>query len=150
MKDFSRISLTVSHFADYRFLEEVGRSIDTKKRNPEIKFTRQANLPVVRYLRVFTLRFHFKTCHVKSAAKLYIKRYSFFQHLHKLRCAAAYKKVSLLFMPQIFSRHKKNTTYLNWKTNELFWRLEWIFPQAENIKCIVDRCGQIYLPFLKA
>ncbi|XP_011860089.1 PREDICTED: box C/D snoRNA protein 1 isoform X2 [Vollenhovia emeryi] len=93
--------------SDYRFLEEVNRSVDTKKRNPEMKYTRQiTNLPV---------------------------------HLHKLRCAASYKKVSLLFMPQFFSRHKENTTYLNWKTNELFWRLEWIFPLAENVECIVER-----------
>ncbi|KAG5325259.1 BCD1 protein, partial [Pseudoatta argentina] len=92
--------------SDYRFLEQVGRSIDTRKRNPEIKYTRQAILPV---------------------------------HLHKLRCAASYRKVSLLYMPQVFSRHKENTTYLNWKTNELFWRLEWIFPQAENIKYTIDR-----------
>lgn len=35
-------------------------------------------------------------------------------------------------MPQNFTRHKMNTTYLKWKTNELFWRIEWIFPQAEN------------------
>ncbi|KAG5306832.1 BCD1 protein, partial [Acromyrmex insinuator] len=92
--------------SDYRFLEQVGRSIDTRKRNPEIKYTRQAILPV---------------------------------HLHKLRCAAFSRKVSLLYMPQVFSRHKENTTYLNWKTNELFWHLEWIFPQAENIKYTIDR-----------
>ncbi|XP_012543510.1 box C/D snoRNA protein 1 isoform X2 [Monomorium pharaonis] len=92
--------------SDYRFLEQVGRSIDTKKRRPEIKYSRHVNLPV---------------------------------HLHKLRCAAASKKVSLLFMPQIFNRHKENTTYLNWKTNELFWRVELIFPQAENTKCVVDK-----------
>lgn len=92
--------------SDYRFLEQVGRSVETKKRNPEMKYTRQANLPV---------------------------------HLHKLRCTAFSRKVSLLFMPQIFGRHKENTTYLNWKTSELFWRLEWIFPQAENTKCIMER-----------
>ncbi|XP_018404054.1 PREDICTED: box C/D snoRNA protein 1 [Cyphomyrmex costatus] len=92
--------------SDYRFLEQVGRLVDTKKRNPEIKYTRQVALPV---------------------------------HLHKLRCAASCRKVLLLFMPQVFNRHKENTTYLNWKNNELFWRLEWIFPQAENIKYTVDR-----------
>lgn len=72
----------------------------------------------------------------KSAMK---SRCLLFQHLHKLRCAAANRKVSLLFMPQVFGRHKENTTYLNWKTNELFWRLEWIFPQAQDTKCITDR-----------
>ncbi|KAL6255336.1 hypothetical protein P5V15_013675 [Pogonomyrmex californicus] len=92
--------------SDYRFLEQVGRSIETKKRNPEVKYTRQVVLPM---------------------------------HLHKLRCAASHRKITLLFMPQVFTRHKENTTYLNWKTNELFWRLEWIFPQAENTKCIVNR-----------
>ncbi|XP_050456431.1 box C/D snoRNA protein 1 [Cataglyphis hispanica] len=92
--------------SDYRFLEEVGRLIDTKKRNPQKKYTRQFNLPV---------------------------------HLHKLRCAASCRKTSLLFMPKIFDRHKENTTFLNWKTNELFWRIEWIFPQAQNVKCVVER-----------
>lgn len=43
------------------------------------------------------------------------------------------------YMPQHFSRHKLNTTYLNWKTNELYWRIEWIFPQAENTKWITER-----------
>lgn len=123
-------ALIVLHFVDYRFLEQVSRSVDTKKRKPEIKYTRQANLPVVRYPLIFYI--------VILKAKL---RRLFFQHLHKLRCAASYRKISLLFMPQIFKRHKENTTFLNWKTNELFWRLEWIFPQAENIKCTVDRYG---------
>ncbi|KAM0731063.1 Box C/D snoRNA protein 1 [Formica fusca] len=92
--------------SDYRFLEEVGRLVDTKKRNPEKKYIRQFILPM---------------------------------HLHKLRCAASCRKTSLLFMPKIFSRHKENTTFLNWKTNELFWRIEWIFPQAQNVKWVVER-----------
>ncbi|XP_029158992.1 box C/D snoRNA protein 1-like, partial [Nylanderia fulva] len=33
--------------SDYRFLEQVGRLIDTKKRNPEKKYTRHSTLPVV-------------------------------------------------------------------------------------------------------
>ncbi|XP_020290607.1 box C/D snoRNA protein 1 [Pseudomyrmex gracilis] len=60
-------------------------------------------------------------------------------HLYKLKKGAAQRKVLLLFMPYMFTRHRENTTYLNWKTNELFWRLEWIFPQAENIKCITEK-----------
>lgn len=97
--------------SDYRFLEQVGRLIDTKKRNPERRYMRQSNL----------------------------RQNNLPVHLHKLRCAASYRKVSLLFMPQIFNRHKENTTFFNWKTNELFWRIEWIFPQAQNIKWIVER-----------
>ncbi|KZC11528.1 Box C/D snoRNA protein 1, partial [Dufourea novaeangliae] len=60
-------------------------------------------------------------------------------HLYKLRTAAFERRVNLQFMPQHFSRHKNNTIYLNWKTNELYWRIEWIFPQAENTIWITDR-----------
>ncbi|XP_032675875.1 box C/D snoRNA protein 1 isoform X2 [Odontomachus brunneus] len=60
-------------------------------------------------------------------------------YLYKLKSAAHFRKTSLLFMPQNFSRRKTNSTYLNWKTNELFWRIEWIFPQADNIKWIMKK-----------
>ncbi|XP_076233380.1 box C/D snoRNA protein 1 [Calliopsis andreniformis] len=60
-------------------------------------------------------------------------------HLCKLKTAAYKRKVHLQFMPQHFSRHKSNTTFLNWKTNELYWRIEWIFPQAEYTKWITER-----------
>ncbi|XP_017755625.1 PREDICTED: box C/D snoRNA protein 1 [Eufriesea mexicana] len=60
-------------------------------------------------------------------------------HLHKLKTAAFKRKVVLQFMPQHFSKHKNNTTYLNWKSNELYWRIEWIFPQAECTKWITER-----------
>ncbi|XP_054007395.1 box C/D snoRNA protein 1 [Hylaeus anthracinus] len=60
-------------------------------------------------------------------------------HLSKLRSAAFKRKVNLEFMPQNFYRHKNNTTFLNWKTNELYWRIEWIFPQAEHTKWTTER-----------
>ncbi|KAK0082182.1 hypothetical protein PV325_010922 [Microctonus aethiopoides] len=63
-------------------------------------------------------------------------------HLHKMRHAAFRNGIKLVYLPQNFTRHKENTTYLNWKTNELFWRIEWIFPQAENIKWITKRALQ--------
>lgn len=49
-------------------------------------------------------------------------------------------------MPQHFTKHKKNTTFLKWKTNELFWRIEWLFPQADNIIQVTERyvCMSIY------
>ncbi|XP_011506184.1 PREDICTED: box C/D snoRNA protein 1 [Ceratosolen solmsi marchali] len=59
--------------------------------------------------------------------------------LEKLKHAAHNKGIDLEFMPQNFSRHKKNTTYLNWKTNEFFWRVEFIFPQADNTKWSLDK-----------
>lgn len=60
-------------------------------------------------------------------------------HLWKLKTAAYKRRVHLQFMPQHFSRHKSNTTFLNWKTDELYWRIEWIFPQAGHIKWITER-----------
>ncbi|XP_033185029.1 box C/D snoRNA protein 1 [Bombus vancouverensis nearcticus] len=60
-------------------------------------------------------------------------------HLNKLKTATFKRNVNLQFMPQHFSRHKNNTTYLNWKTSELFWRIEWIFPQAECTKWVTER-----------
>ena len=52
------------------------------------------------------------------------------QHLHKLRAAAAQKGTQLRFLPPNFTKHKANTTYLDWKTKKLEWRLEWRFTWA--------------------
>ncbi|KAK2584136.1 hypothetical protein KPH14_006570 [Odynerus spinipes] len=60
-------------------------------------------------------------------------------HLNILRIGAYRRKINFHLMPQNFSRHKKNTTFLKWKTNELFWRIEWIFPQAENMTLTTER-----------
>ncbi|XP_058802711.1 box C/D snoRNA protein 1 [Phymastichus coffea] len=60
-------------------------------------------------------------------------------HLLKLKSTAYAKGIFLEFMPQHFSRHKENTTYLNFKTNEFFWRLELIFPHADNCKWVINR-----------
>ncbi|XP_015126846.1 box C/D snoRNA protein 1 isoform X2 [Diachasma alloeum] len=75
----------------------------------------------------------------RDESKKYGRFHNLPTHLHKLRQAATKSKVQLEFMPQNFSRHKQNTTFFNWKTNELFWRIEWIFPQAENTKCVTQR-----------
>lgn len=50
-----------------------------------------------------------------------------FQHLHKLRCTAAQRGVTLRFLPPNFTRHKHNTTYLDWKTKKIDWKVEWKF-----------------------
>lgn len=59
--------------------------------------------------------------------------------LQKLKRAAQQRFVRLEFLPNNFSRHQDNTTYLNWETNELYWRIEWIFHQAENLKFITAK-----------
>ncbi|XP_008212439.1 box C/D snoRNA protein 1 [Nasonia vitripennis] len=60
-------------------------------------------------------------------------------HFYRLRAAAYRKGVELHFMPHNFSRHIENTTHLEWKTNEIFWRVELIFSQAENAKWVIER-----------
>ncbi|XKL69446.1 hypothetical protein PGB90_007215 [Kerria lacca] len=73
------------------------------------------------------------------------KRWTRFQtslpiQLFKLRGAAYSRGIRLLFLPQNFARHKENTTYYDWKTKHLFWRIEWIFfSLSEKIKFVDDR-----------
>ncbi|XP_015177300.1 PREDICTED: box C/D snoRNA protein 1 [Polistes dominula] len=72
-----------------------------------------------------------------------LKRFSRYSelpmHLNRLRKGAYSRKVNLRFMPQHFTRHIKNTTFFKWNTNQIFWRIEWIFPQADNIVQITER-----------
>ncbi|XP_063242907.1 box C/D snoRNA protein 1 [Bacillus rossius redtenbacheri] len=59
-------------------------------------------------------------------------------HLHRLKKAAIERTIHLDFLPKNFSRHKANTTYLNWHTRSISWHVEWVFAQA-NITCVDDR-----------
>ncbi|KAJ9582027.1 hypothetical protein L9F63_003610 [Diploptera punctata] len=56
-------------------------------------------------------------------------------NLYKLRAAASRRGTQLHFLPHNFTRSKENTTYFNWKEQLIYWRIEWMFPQAENMKC---------------
>lgn len=60
-------------------------------------------------------------------------------HLFKLRAAATRRGIHLCFLPQSFTRHKENTTFLNWKTQLISWKVEWVFPEAGYIKYIDER-----------
>jgi len=53
--------------------------------------------------------------------------------------AARQRGIRLHYLPGHFTRHKDNTTFLNYKTKRLEWRVEWIFPQAENLCLVSDR-----------
>ncbi|XP_012269747.2 box C/D snoRNA protein 1 [Athalia rosae] len=75
----------------------------------------------------------------RDPSKKYTRERDLPVHLHKLKTAANQRDTRLEFLPQNFTRHKENTTYYKWKTRELFWRVEWIFPQAENMKHIETR-----------
>ncbi|XP_066584302.1 box C/D snoRNA protein 1 [Prorops nasuta] len=59
--------------------------------------------------------------------------------LYKLKMAANQRNIDLRLMPQNFTKHKENSTFYKRNTNEIFWRIEWIFPQAEHIKWITER-----------
>ncbi|XP_046403072.1 box C/D snoRNA protein 1 [Ischnura elegans] len=54
-------------------------------------------------------------------------------HLNRLRIAAAKRGCQLYFLPQNFERHMENTTFFDWKKNIIFWKIDWIFPQANNL-----------------
>lgn len=63
-------------------------------------------------------------------------------HLNQLRKAAFARKTNIQFLPKHFSRHKQNTTQLHFETKIIYWRLELIFYQAENLKIVVERCSE--------
>ncbi|KAH8342874.1 hypothetical protein KR059_000968 [Drosophila kikkawai] len=58
---------------------------------------------------------------------------------HRLRTAAHSRSIRLQLLLPNFSRHKENTTYLDWKLRRLFWRVEWLFV---NIPLEEDDDGQ--------
>lgn len=61
-----------------------------------------------------------------------------FQQLFKLKRAAYSRGVRLLYLPQNFSKHRENSTYFEWKSNNFYWRIEWTFFTDSGIKKIVD------------
>lgn len=60
-------------------------------------------------------------------------------HLFKLRNAAHQRKTILKFLPQKFARHRNNTTQLHFKTNIIYWHIEWIFVNADNLKLSIAK-----------
>ncbi|XP_014259113.1 box C/D snoRNA protein 1 [Cimex lectularius] len=72
------------------------------------------------------------------------KSFSYISHGEKERCnklinEAASRNVRLQLLPTKFTKHKKNSTYLNWKSNELFWMVQWVFPEADNFTAFDNR-----------
>ncbi|XP_043476945.1 putative box C/D snoRNA protein SPCC613.07 isoform X2 [Leptopilina heterotoma] len=62
--------------------------------------------------------------------------------LRKLKYAAFKRGVTLEFLPRSFSRNKENTTRFIWNKNELLWRIDWIFPQGENVKWTTEKASE--------
>lgn len=63
-------------------------------------------------------------------------------HLYRLRSAALERKITLRFLLRIFTRHKENTTIYDQKIKKIYWHIEWIFPMANNLKCIDERADE--------
>ncbi|XP_021922712.1 box C/D snoRNA protein 1 isoform X3 [Zootermopsis nevadensis] len=83
------------------------------------------------------------TRHVETYARDPSKHYTASKdlpiNLYKLRAAAHRRRTNLQFLPHNFTRSKANSTYFNWKEQLIYWRVEWIFPHADNIKCVGRR-----------
>ncbi|CAG9783374.1 unnamed protein product [Diatraea saccharalis] len=65
-------------------------------------------------------------------------------HLYKLKLAARQRGIVLQFLAQNFSRHNVNTTRYNFKTNNIHWRVEWVFPNVEfgPLKFADEKCSE--------
>ncbi|XP_055914846.1 box C/D snoRNA protein 1 [Eupeodes corollae] len=74
-----------------------------------------------------------------------IKRYTRYNKilpsgLFRLRNAAANRKTTIRFLLENFSRRKENSSYLDFKTNIIYWRVDWVFPNAENLVFVDKKC----------
>lgn len=63
-------------------------------------------------------------------------------HLFKLRGAAHERRTALRFLLALFSRHAANTTFYDWKTHVIWWRVQWVFPNAGNVTFSDRRCDE--------
>ncbi|XP_034476843.1 box C/D snoRNA protein 1 [Drosophila innubila] len=52
--------------------------------------------------------------------------------LYRMRQEAFKRNIRLQFLLPHFTRHKQNTTYLNWKLQRFFWHIEWLFTHVDN------------------
>lgn len=52
----------------------------------------------------------------------------------KLRNSAKSRRVTLKFLPYTFARRRNNSTYLNYKSNIIYWQIDWVFVGADNLK----------------
>ncbi|KAH8235533.1 hypothetical protein KR032_002094 [Drosophila birchii] len=86
--------------SDYCFLEEATRYTEARKSDCSKRFTHDSNNNNNRSLSV---------------------------PQHRLRKAANQRHIRLELQLPNFSRHKENTTYLDWKLRRIFWRVEWLF-----------------------
>lgn len=61
-------------------------------------------------------------------------------NLQKMKQAAHNRGIRLEYLPYDSTKRRGNSTYFNWSKKELLWKIEWIFPQAEHVQWITERC----------
>ncbi|XP_065364453.1 box C/D snoRNA protein 1 [Calliphora vicina] len=61
-------------------------------------------------------------------------------HLNRLRNAAKERNITLKILLQNFARHKENTTFFDWRTKKIWWRLKWVFVNAGNLCYTDEKC----------
>lgn len=61
-------------------------------------------------------------------------------HLNRLRNAAKERKITLRFLIQNFQRHKENTTYYDWRSKKIWWRIKWFFVNAGMLCYTDEKC----------
>lgn len=109
------------------------------------KFIPIKNMTKMDYMSDYTFLEEF-TRYVSDRKRDKLKRFTRLKnlpsHLFKLRCAAHERKISLHFLLANFSQHNVNTTYYDWKTKIIHWRVEWIFTNASNVKLSDERCSE--------
>ncbi|XP_037934757.1 box C/D snoRNA protein 1 [Teleopsis dalmanni] len=62
--------------------------------------------------------------------------------LYKLQCAANKRNIRLQFLLKNFTKHKENSTILNFQTQKINWHVEWVFVNASNLKFVDRRCPE--------
>lgn len=87
------------------------------------------------------------TRYVTTRKQDIVKRYTRFNktppiNLVKLEAAAKERQIKLKFLLQNFTKNKLNTTYYDWKSKVIYWRVEWHFVNADEAKFVDERCSE--------
>lgn len=62
--------------------------------------------------------------------------------LSKLKTAATERSITLEFLLPNFDKHKQNTTYYDFGSKIIYWRVEWQFINADKTKFADERCNE--------
>jgi hypothetical protein len=62
---------------------------------------------------------------------------------YRLRGVAKKHGITLRYLLANFTRNKNNTTRLDYKTNTIHWRVEWVFTNAGNLKYVDEQCSEL-------